>query len=180
MQEEWLDIVNDNDEVIGRDLKSNKTVKRFLSRNVVVHLQTTAGKFVLVQRAAHKKIEPLKYDLGACGNVMAGETYEQAAQRELLEEVGVETILTLLNKRKTVIPIDEGLPLEFLTGIFHGVHDGPFTFNEESAGVKMMTLEEIEKTIQEQPGILCKPFIEDFELTKTQLKELQKRFKLDC
>ncbi len=173
MEEEWLDVVDDDDRVIGRELKKHKAAKGFLSRNVVVHLQTSDGRFVMVQRAAHKKIDPLKLDLAACGNVMAGESYEEAAIRELSEEVGIETSLKLLAKRKTTIPVAGSAPLEFLTSIFYGIHDGPYTFNDESAGVRMMTLDEIERTVHQSPELICKPFIEDFELTKEQLRQFQ-------
>ncbi len=176
MEEEWLDVVNDEDEVIGRDLKSNKSEKRFLSRNVAVYLQTKEGHFVMVQRAAHKKIEPLKFDLSACGHVQSGETYDQAARRELLEEVGVHAPLQLIGKRRTSIPIDDGEPLEFLTSIYHGVHNGPFTINEESADLRMMTFVELQEALIETPDMFCGPFLEDFAMTHKELLRLQKRF----
>jgi 8-oxo-dGTP pyrophosphatase MutT (NUDIX family) len=41
-------------------------------------------------------LAPGKEDLAVCGNVDAGETDEQAAAREVLEETGIKEPMTLL------------------------------------------------------------------------------------
>lgn len=45
------------------------------------------------QRKADKKVFPLLFGMGAGGKVDEGETFTQAAQRELNEELGIETIV---------------------------------------------------------------------------------------
>ena len=57
----------------------------------VIFIRNTGGDFFVHQRQATKETFPNKYGLGAGGYVDEGETPSTAAQRELLEETGLET-----------------------------------------------------------------------------------------
>jgi 8-oxo-dGTP pyrophosphatase MutT (NUDIX family) len=57
----------------------------------VIFIRNASGDFFVHQRLATKEAFPNKYGLGAGGYVDAGETPSMAAQRELLEETGLET-----------------------------------------------------------------------------------------
>ena len=57
----------------------------------IVFIRNTKGHFFVHQRLASKETFPNKYGLGAGGFVDEGETPTMAAQRELLEETGLET-----------------------------------------------------------------------------------------
>lgn len=71
IQAELVDIVNEKDEVIGQDLRSNKIKKGFISRLAAVFLVDSSGKFITTKRAEDKKIDPGLYDLAAVGNVLS-------------------------------------------------------------------------------------------------------------
>lgn len=88
MADYYLDVVNEKDEVVGKELKSKKLEKGFISRVAAVYLCDSEGKFLMCKRADHKDDAPGLWDLAACGNVESGESYEQAARRELKEETG--------------------------------------------------------------------------------------------
>jgi 8-oxo-dGTP pyrophosphatase MutT (NUDIX family) len=57
----------------------------------VIFIRNTDGDFFVHRRLPTKKTFPNKYGLGAGGYVDEGETPRLAAQRELLEETGLET-----------------------------------------------------------------------------------------
>ena len=57
----------------------------------VIFIRNTDGDFFVHQRLPTKETFPNKYGLGAGGYVDRGETPSLAAQRELLEETGLET-----------------------------------------------------------------------------------------
>ena len=84
-----LDIVDEFDNVIGTDTKANKFKKRFISRNVAIFIKDKEGKFIVAKRAASKKTFPNCIDTAACGNVKAGESYKEAALREIKEELNI-------------------------------------------------------------------------------------------
>lgn len=85
---EYMDIVNERDEVIGRDTRERVHARHDIHRGVHVFVVNDAGELLLQLRAATKSYYPGHWDASAGGQVAAGETYEQAGRRELEEELG--------------------------------------------------------------------------------------------
>ncbi len=89
---EFLDIVDDNNNVVGRALKDEVYDKKLSHRIVhvfVLHSDTPA--IYLQKRASTKSFLPNYYCTSAGGHVRSKETYENAARRELEEEIGITT-----------------------------------------------------------------------------------------
>ena len=89
MADHYVDIVDKKDNVIGKELKSKKKDLGFISRVVAIMIRDSNGKFLVCKRGSHKKIDAEKYDLAAFGNVISGEDYQSAAERELKEELNI-------------------------------------------------------------------------------------------
>ncbi len=88
--EETFDIVDENDAVIGRALRSEVHGNPALLHRVVhVLVFRSDGALYLQKRAADKDVQPGKWDTSVGGHVDAGEDYPTAALRELAEELGV-------------------------------------------------------------------------------------------
>ena len=98
MADHLVDVVDANDQVIGQDWKNQKIAKDFISRVVAILLFDHDKKIILCRRSDKKMNAAGKYDLAAFGNVMAGESYEEAAGRELKEELGIDCDLKFLTK----------------------------------------------------------------------------------
>jgi hypothetical protein len=60
-------------------------------RTAFVIVRSSTGAVLAHRRAETKRIAPGKWDLGFGGAVRAGESFEAAAARELLEEAGIST-----------------------------------------------------------------------------------------
>ena len=92
MDDEYLDVVNKNDEVVGKELRSKLYAdKRSDYRVVSAFIRNSEGKLWIPRRTAHKKIFPLALDMSAAGHVGSGESYEDALKRELAEELRIDT-----------------------------------------------------------------------------------------
>jgi 16S rRNA (adenine1518-N6/adenine1519-N6)-dimethyltransferase len=85
---EYMDIVDEHDEVIGRDTRARVHANREIHRGVHVFVANRAGDLLLQRRSTQKRDYPGYWDASVGGQVGAGEGYEEAALRELEEELG--------------------------------------------------------------------------------------------
>src|SRR3989338_1902809 len=86
---EYFDIVNENDEVIGKASRDEVHQKHLIHRAVTIFVFNSKNKLFMIQRSRKKKLNPLKWQGSASGHVQSRETYEQAAKRELKEELNI-------------------------------------------------------------------------------------------
>ena len=87
---ELLDIVNNDDEVIGQALrKACHGNPALVHRAVHVLVFSRSGELLLQKRAAEKDIQPDKWDSSVGGHLALGEPYLAAAYREMSEELGL-------------------------------------------------------------------------------------------
>lgn len=88
MYDELVDIVNEHDQVIGVINRSELLGKSVYTRIVLTFIVNHEGKHAVLRRTADKLYSPLHLALVG-GVVQSGETYEQAAKREIAEEVNI-------------------------------------------------------------------------------------------
>ena len=87
--EEWFDVVNERDEVIGIARRAQVHAEGLRHRAAHVLVFDPAGRLFVQQRAYTKDNSPGCWDTSAAGHLDAGEDYHAAALRELGEELGV-------------------------------------------------------------------------------------------
>ncbi|MBR2357202.1 MAG: NUDIX domain-containing protein [Lentisphaeria bacterium] len=106
----------------------------------VVVLDSTQKKILLQKRSPAKDIQPGKWDTAVGGHVAAGESVENAARRELAEELGI----TGEPEFFFASSIKNELESEIVT-VFKLICDGPFDFSrEEIDEVQFFELAEFE------------------------------------
>ncbi len=110
MEDELLDLVNNNDEVIGTIWRSEYDTlvadKRGNIRAVEMVIQNDEGKLWIPKRTAHKRVAPGGLDYSMGGHVSSGETYMQSALREIQEELNLnlsDKDLTFIQKFRPVV-----------------------------------------------------------------------------
>ena len=168
-EDEYLDIVDEYDNIIGKDTKENKFKKGLISRNVAIFIRDNEGKFIIVKRSPQKKIFPNCYDLGAYGNVKTDEPYLEAAKREVKEELGIECELIFLDKIYNKMK-DKDKTLKFITGIFLGEYTGEVILNDELVELKRMSIQEIEEHVNNNE-LFTSGFFNDFLAVKEKLQK---------
>ncbi len=88
--DELFDVVNEKDEVLRAETRKTVHVNNLWHRAVHMVAMNARGEVFLQKRSLWKDRNPGRWDSSAAGHVDSGETYEQAARREFLEELGVE------------------------------------------------------------------------------------------
>lgn len=87
--DELLDIVDENDRVIGQSSRGEAYTLGLRHRCVCVQVRDSAGRIFVHRRTPTKLIFPSLHDMFVGGVVGAGESYDDAALREAEEELGV-------------------------------------------------------------------------------------------
>lgn len=95
MNDEYLDLVNEQDEVIGKKPRSEVYAEGLSNFRVVnAFVVNSKGQLWIPRRAATKRIFPSCLDMSMGGHVESGETYEESFTREVVEELGIDTNTT--------------------------------------------------------------------------------------
>lgn len=123
-QDERFPVVDKNDRILRSESRSEVHGNNLLHRAVHILLFNEAGEVYLQQRSRSKDRHPLKWDSSVSGHVAVGETYDETAQRELNEELGVTVPLRSVAK----LPASERTDHEFIW-LYDGAASGDFVPN---------------------------------------------------
>lgn len=98
--DEILDLVNENDEVIGEIERTKaNSGKNLIHREIGIILLGKNNKVLVQKRSQSKKTFPGQWILSVGGHVSKGVSPEKAAHIELVEELGFDTKLILIDKK---------------------------------------------------------------------------------
>ncbi|WKZ39559.1 MAG: NUDIX domain-containing protein [Anaerolineales bacterium] len=163
MIEELLDIVDDNDHVIGQESRTIVHQRGLQHRGVHVFLFTDDGKMLIQKRSADRAASPSLLDCSISEHVKAGEDYHDAAVRGMKEELGVEGIEI---ERLTKFRMNYGVNDNEISELYQGVvHPELVQFDPvEIESVMYLSMDELRRMLQEQRPLLCGWFVEMLDL----------------
>ena len=90
MASEMFCVVDAHDRVIGAESRDYVHVNNLRHRAIHVLIFNLKGEIFLQRRSIWKDMHPGRWDSSTSGHVAPGESYEQAAHRELREEIGID------------------------------------------------------------------------------------------
>ena len=157
---EQFDLVDKNDQVIGKATRHEVHKHKLLHRAVHVFVFNQKGELFLQKRSRWKDAHPSKWDSSASGHVNAGDTYDETAPREVREELGVNTQVERIGK----IAACPNTGQEFVH-LYRALHNGPFVLpRSEIESGSFFPLQIIERWIQARPQDFATGFLECFRL----------------
>lgn len=148
--DEIFDVVNDRDEVTGRDTRARVHRLGLNHRAVHVLVFNRRGEFFLQKRSLKKDTFPGAWDSSSSGHLDAGEEYDACAVRELREEIGL--IVQQPPTRLFKIDACAETGREFVW-VYRCEAEGPFTLHPheiETGG--WFAPEKISRWMAERPG----------------------------
>ncbi len=159
IMEEYLDIVNEHDEVIGKDTRKNVHASHRIHRGVHVLVISSDGDILMQKRSEKKNYYPGYYDASVGAHLTSGETYEEAAVRETEEELGfVPKELTFICDYDSFSDRQKEKRRLFVCHF-----DGPFNIDKEELElVEWFSPERIEQEIKKGEMKLTEGFVLSF------------------
>lgn len=167
--DELFDVVDENDRVVGQATRADVHRRRLLHRAVHILVADARGNVVLQKRSLAKDTAPGLFSTSCAGHVDSGENYENAAQRELGEELGISAEAAAGTCLLFALPPSKELGWEFIR-VYFLRHSG--TLVPAPSEIEMLAAlppEEIDATIEKVP----EKFAESFRLV---WKEFRLRF----
>ena len=140
---ELLYHVTKDDSVLGPVERSKAHDNRLLHRSGIVFLVRSDGKILLQRRSPGKTPFPDCWDLSSSFHVRFGESYEQAARRELREETRISAHPAYLGKFSYHVP-----PENEIVAVFWCKSDETVRIDRsESSGASFHTPDEVKRII---------------------------------
>jgi isopentenyldiphosphate isomerase len=158
---ELVDIVDAEDRVVDVVTRAAMRAGGLRHRAVYLVIRSSTGDVLVHRRSFDKDIAPGWWDVAVGGVVAAGEDFDDAARRELAEEVGVVDA--------AIEPVGAGRydapGLQVVGRVYRVAHDGPFTFADgEVIAAEWVTPERLDALLTERPFCadsvaLCQPWL---------------------
>ena len=143
-----ISIASENDKIISTHLRGTSIPKGRYPMIAAVLLFNSLGNLIMQKIASHKKWGGL-WAYSAAGHVDAGEDYITAAQRELKEEMGINTVI---EKEVTSFPvIREGKKTAYHHVFVTYSNDKVIPDKSEVAEVREVSLHDLKHEITKNP-----------------------------
>jgi isopentenyl-diphosphate delta-isomerase type 1 len=157
MSEETFDVVNERDEVIGRETRRHVHHTGLRHRAVHVLVFNARGEVFLQKRSMSKDSSPGLWDSSASGHLDCGEEYDACAVRELREEIGLH--VETCPERVFKVEACERTGQEFVW-LYRCTAEGPFTLHpEEIERGDWFTPAHVTRWVREQPEDFAPAFV---------------------
>jgi isopentenyl-diphosphate delta-isomerase type 1 len=159
MPDELLDIVNDEDLIIDRQMRSTAHQLGLQHRGVHVFLFTPDGKMLVQKRSADRVTSPSMLDCSVSEHVRAGENYLDAAIRGMKEEMGI----TGVDVRPLVkFRMSYGVNDNEISVLYEGTIDSALVLFDpiEVESIQYLKMDELKEMLKDANIKFCGWFIE--------------------
>ena len=147
-----VQIVDDNDQPLYGATKQ-RAVDEHLNRRIVrIMLVDGEGNVLLQKRAPTKHPYPNRWDNSVAGHVDDGESYEQAAHREIEEEIGLQNVPIEQIGSNYVVDGDNGELQAFIRVYKAQISGLPTKLSErEVSEVRWFDIAELRLAVEQDP-----------------------------
>jgi isopentenyl-diphosphate delta-isomerase len=143
--DEYFIVVDKDDKVIGKATRKEcHSNPRLIHRSVYIFVINDRNEVFLQKRSMSKDLYPGYFTGSATGHVDYGEDYDQAAKRELREELGIDVPLLRLGKVKSFTKNEREFSMLYICRF-----NGPVKFNtKEMSEGGFVSIESIKRSLR--------------------------------
>ena len=123
--DELVDVVDEQDRVVATVTRRRMRAERLRHRAVFIAVVSSTGQLLVHRRSDGKDLWPGQWDVGVGGVVAAGEAWDDAARRELAEELGIDADPEPLDGHAHAYTDDD---VDLVGRCYRVVHDGAISF----------------------------------------------------
>jgi isopentenyldiphosphate isomerase len=157
MREEIFDVVNDRDEVVGQQTRSEVHRLGLQHRAIHVLVFNQRGQIFLQKRSMKKDRQPGRWDSSASGHLDRGEDYDACAIRETHEELGLR--LASAPRRLFKLPAGSETDQEHVW-VYRAQAEGPFDLHpDEIERGDWFEPQEVNRSVSERPNEFASAFV---------------------
>ena len=166
-------LVDEKDRETGVSDKMEAHRKALLHRAISVFITDGEGRWLMQQRHVDKYHSRELWSNACCSHPAPGESTPEAANRRLMQEMGLTTELSKLFVFKYMAPMEDDLKEHEVDHVFWDISkELPLPNPEEVQDYRYMHFEEIDQEIKLNPGI----YTEWFKMIYREVQEIiQKR-----
>lgn len=138
--QELFVVVDEKDQILGfRTRYDCHHDPHLIHRVAGVVIFDAKSRILLQKRSLNKDLNPGLWTISAAGHVMKGESYEEAARREMNEEIGISLPITFMKKFLCRTRQETEM-----TAIYRADSDGPFQIaRDEVDEVRFFTKDQL-------------------------------------
>ncbi|MGD9701887.1 MAG: NUDIX hydrolase [Acidimicrobiia bacterium] len=152
--EELVEVIDESDHVVEVVPRWRMRAENLRHRAVYVLVTDSAGRLLIHRRSDAKDVWPGRWDLAAGGVVGVGESYGEAARRELAEELGIGDVP--LEPFGACTYADAEVVL--IGRVYRVRHDGPVRFADgEVVEARWVSRIELDERLRRDPFVPDSP-----------------------
>jgi len=157
--EEYFDIIDENNEVVGQEARRIVHKTGLWHRGVHVFLFTPDGRLLVQKRSKTRDTFPGRLDCSVSEHLKVGESYFNSAMRGLGEELGIDGISLT---RLVQFNMNYGPNDNEYSELYEGVFDGSAlqTDPDEVAGTAYYTISQLEEMMVLEQDLFAPWFIQ--------------------
>jgi isopentenyl-diphosphate delta-isomerase len=150
---EPLILVDSDDRIIGYESKQAcHEGSGILHRAFSVFIFNAAGEVLLQQRSEQKQLWPGFWSNSCCSHPRQGEEMDEAAQRRLLEELGLDSELKYLYRFQYQASFGEAGSENELCSVYIGRSDDPVVVNvNEISSWRFVSVTDLQNELEQHP-----------------------------
>lgn len=166
--DELFDVVDESDQVLRQESRATVHQEKLLHRAVHIFVFNKYKEVFIQKRSILKDTHPGSWDSSAAGHLDVAESYAACAERELVEELGVELEQDEIQEVAKLSP-SENTGWEFIT-LFLARWDGQLRYpcSEVETGV-WMKIEELGNWVTQRPQDFASGFLECWKAFKNKV-----------